>query len=112
LSFTIERNVVIWSDGPLLGSNWSGVPGKNFMVGNNIYWNTKGVTPKLPPGDASSLIADPRFRDVTKDDFRIDASSPVSKVGFVPFTIDAAGRRNVKRYGTVVRRAWPSSREK
>ena len=112
LSFTIERNVVIWSDGPLLGSNWSGEPGKNFLVSKNIYWNTKGVDPKLPPGDASSLVANPRFRDVAKDDFRIDADSPVSKVGFVPFTLDAAGRRNVKPYSVQVRRAWPSSREK
>lgn len=112
LSFTIERNVVIWSDGPLLGSNWSGEPGKNFMVGKNIYWNTKGVTPKLAPGDTGSIVADPGFRNVSKDDFRVDVTSPVSKVGFVPFTLDAAGRRNVKRYGTVVQRAWPSSREK
>jgi len=112
LSFTIERNVVIWSDGPLLGSNWSGEPGKNFIVGKNIYWNTKGVTPKLPPGDTSSIIADPKFRDVSKDDFRIDADSPVNKVGFVPFTLDAAGRRNLKAYYVQVRRAWPSSREK
>jgi hypothetical protein len=112
LSFTIERNVVIWSDGPLLGSNWSGDPGKNFMVGKNIYWNTKGVAPKLAPGDTGSIIADPGFRNVAKDDFRVDVSSPVSKVGFIPFTLDAAGRRNEKRYAAVVRRAWPSSREK
>jgi len=112
LSFTIERNVVIWSDGPLLGSNWSGVPGKNFVVEKNIYWNTKGVAPKLPPGDTSSIIADPKFRDVSKDDFRIDADSPLYKVGFVPFSLDSAGRRNVKPYSIQVRRAWPSSREK
>jgi hypothetical protein len=112
LSFTIERNVVIWSDGPLLGSNWSGEPGKNFMVGKNIYWNTKGIAPKLAPWDTSSIIADPAFRNVAKDDFRVDGSSPVHKVGFVPFTLDGAGRRNEKRYTAVIRRAWPSSREK
>ena len=112
LSFTIERNVVIWSDGPLLGSNWSGEPGKNFIVGKNLYWNTKGITPKLAPGDTGSFVADPGFRNVSKDDFRVDVSSPVSKVGFVPFTLDGAGRRNVKRYSAVIRRAWPSSRDK
>jgi hypothetical protein len=112
LSFTIERNVVIWSDGPLLGSNWSGEPGKNFRVGKNIYWNVKGVAPKLAPGDTGSIIADPKFRNAANDDFRVDDSSPVSKVGFIPFTLDAAGRRNVKRYTAVVQRAWPSSREK
>jgi hypothetical protein len=112
LSFTIERNVVIWSDGPLLGSNWSGEPGKNFIVGKNIYWNTKGIAPKLAPGDTGSIIADPDFRNVSKDDFRVDGTSPVSKVGFVPFTLDGAGRRNEKRYTAVIRRAWPSSKEK
>jgi hypothetical protein len=70
------------------------------------------VAPKLPPGDSSSNIADPKFRNAANDDFRVDVSSPVSKVGFIPFTLDAAGRRNEKRYAAVVRRAWPSSREK
>jgi hypothetical protein len=81
-------------------------------VGKNIYWNTKGITPKLAPGDTGSFVADPGFRNVSKDDFRVDVSSPVSKVGFVPFTLDGAGRRNVKRCTAVIRRAWPSSREK
>lgn len=112
LSFTIERNVMIWSDGPLLGSNWSGEAGKNFIVGKNIYWNTKGIAPKLAPGDTGSIVADPRFRNVEKDDFRILSTSPLSKVGFVPFTLDSAGRRNERRYTAVIRRAWPSSRGK
>jgi hypothetical protein len=91
LSFTFERNIVLWTEGPLLGSNWSGA---NFKLDNNLYWNSAGQPVtfagidfdawKKSGQDTHSLIADPGFVDPADGDFRLRSGSPAEKVGFVP----------------------------
>ena len=101
-SFTFTRNIVMWRDAPLLGSNWSGT---GYEIDRNVYWNTAGKPagprPDIPWAewremghDLKSVVADPRFRDPLKDDFRLKAGSPALKVGFKPFDPRKAGRRN------------------
>ncbi len=107
LSFTAERNIVIWRDGPLLGSSWAGTPGKNFILRNNLYWNTAGDQPTLGDKDTTSKIADPGFVNAEKDDFRLKTNSPALALGFVPFDLNAAGPRSRKPYTRTVPPAFP-----
>lgn len=83
-SFTAERNIIYWREGPLLGSNWAGTPGKNFTVRGNLYWNAAGAKFDLPPGEDSGLVADPLFVAPEKGDFRLKPGSPAARIGFQP----------------------------
>jgi hypothetical protein len=104
-SFTFERNVVYWKDGPLFGSTWKN---DKFVIDHNVYWNAAGKPVAFPGGDLAqwrkrghdvhSVVADPRFRDPDKGDFSFADDSVVKRVGFVPFDVSGAGvRPNGKR---------------
>jgi len=100
-SFTFERNIVYWTTGPLLGSNWND---NNFKLDRNVYWNAAGKPVTFFGGltleqwrakrgqDLNSIIADPLFVDPERDDFRLKPDSPALKVGFQPFDASRAGR--------------------
>lgn len=101
ISFYFERNIVYWTQGVLLGSNWND---NNFRMDWNCYWNAAGK-PVVFPGnlsfaewqakrqqDQNSIIADPGFVDPQKGDFRLKPDSPVLKLGFKPFDYTKAGR--------------------
>jgi len=119
LSFTFERNIVYWKEGPLLGSNWSG---NNYRLDYNLYWNASGQ-PITFAGmtleewqqkgqDLHSIIADPLFEDPDRGDFRLKPGSPAEKIGFQPIDYDRAGRRNMpskpaQRLLTGIKRAFP-----
>ena len=103
LSFTIERNIVYWREGPLLGSDWSG---DKYILHNNLYWNAAGQTVAVPQ-DSGAVIADPLFVAPEKDDFRLQPNSPASRIGFIPFDMNAAGRRDETPYTKNVIPAWP-----
>jgi hypothetical protein len=90
---------VYYNQATLLGGNWSN--GK-FLLDHNLYWNASGSPVVFPGGlslekwqakeqDVHSLIADPKFADAAKCDFRLQADSPAAKIGFEPFDISAAG---------------------
>lgn len=119
LSFTMERNLVLFGDAPLLGSNWTG---DNFKLDNNLYWRVPNPQAEVrkPQSfdfagmtfdawrakgqDVHSLIADPMFMDPAKGDFRLKPSSPALTIGFVPFTqLDCRGLVERK----VLARAFP-----
>jgi len=99
LSFTFERNIVLWDTGSLLASNWSG---SNYRFRNNLYWRTGGRAFDFAGAtleewqrrgqDAGSVVADPKFRNVAKADFRLRDALPAARVGFVPFDVSDAGR--------------------
>ena len=99
-SFTFERNVVYWRDGPLFASTWKD---DKFVVNHNVYWNAAGQPVTFPGGDLAqwrkrghdteSVIADPKFKDPAKGDFSFADESVVRKVGFVPFDVSQAGVR-------------------
>ena len=100
LSFTFERNIVYWREGPLLGSNWSG---SNYKLDRNLYWNPetseftfgeKTLAQWRESGqDEHSLVADPLFVDPQGDDFRLRPDSPALLLGFQPFDLAEAGPR-------------------
>lgn len=98
LSFTFERNIVYWSESPLLGSNWSD---DKYKLDYNLYWNTRGEPVMFKKWtfdewqkrgqDVHSLIADPLFTDPGNGDFSLKPESPALKLGFKPIDISAVG---------------------
>lgn len=102
-SFTFERNIVYWNKGVAFGGNWSGPQAYNVTFDHNCYWafdegkrmfggrdwdgwRKQGM-------DADSVVADPQFLGVAKDDFRVPPDSPAVKAGFVPFDLSGYGPR-------------------
>jgi hypothetical protein len=100
-SFTFERNIVYFSQGDLFGSQWSN---GNYLLDHNIYWRTDDK-PIVFPGnrdfkawqatgqDRHSLIADPKFTDPTRGDFRLSPQSPASKLGIKAIDVTTTGPR-------------------
>lgn len=105
-SFTLEKNIILWREGSLLGSNWSGEPGVNFSLSGNLYWKLGGGA-TLPPGDGSGLVADPKFTDAEKGDFRLRGGSPAERIGYAPWDYSQAGRPGRKPYAGETPRAYP-----
>ena len=101
-SFYFERNIVYWDNGsPLLYSNWND---GRYVMDRNIYWHQGGKVTftegrsleawqRDMKQDQNSIVADPLFMDVAKDDYRLREDSPAFKVGFEPFDQSLAGRR-------------------
>ena len=106
LSFTLTKNIILWKEGPLLGSNWSGEPGKNFTLSGNLYWKTDGSA-KVPTQDATGIVADPKFVDAERGDFRLKPGSPALALGFMAWDLTLAGRTGAKPYVTAAPRAFP-----
>ena len=101
ISFFFERNVVAWdNDSPLLGSNWKD---NNFKLDYNLYWHA-GKPVVFPGGltleqwreqrgqDLHSIIADPKFVNPEKEDYRPQPDSPAFQLGFQAFDPNEAGR--------------------
>ena len=99
-SFTLERNIVYFDQGRLLGSNWTG---DKFTLRNNVYFDTRGTdirfagVPftewKAAGHDAGSVIADPLFVNAGNFDFRLRPESPALKMGFHQIDLAKVGPR-------------------
>lgn len=99
LSFTFDRNIVIWRGGPLLTGDWSG---RNFQVDHNLYFETTGRAVTFAGAtidewrertgqDRHSRIADPGFVDANLRDFRLKPGGPAAEIDFQPFDFTKAG---------------------
>jgi hypothetical protein len=99
ISFTIERNIVYFDEGHLLGNNWKG----GVKMDHNIYWNTRGGEIR-PAGmswkewqtsgmDEGSVIADPLFVNAANYDFRLKPASPALRMGFQQIDASTVGPR-------------------
>jgi len=99
LSFSFTNNIIVWNQGILLGkSGWK--KGKVEMD-RNLYFQTAnqsfdfaGETLeqwRARGRDVNSVIADPKFRDPLKGDWRLPDDSPAFSIGFVPFDPSKAG---------------------
>ena len=110
-AFFFTNNIVYWDNAS--AAFWRGYPSvgtvKDVVVDHNTYWNPQGIASNAFNGgtwerwradgkDEHSQIADPRFRNAAKGDFRLESSSPAVKAGFRPIDASQAGV-----YGT---RAW------
>jgi Right handed beta helix region len=99
LSFTMQRNIVYWSEGKLLASNWSG---DHYAFDDNVYWNASGQPFdfaglsfddwRKKGEDVHSLVADPRFIDAEDGDFRLKPDSPALTLGIESIDARRAGR--------------------
>jgi parallel beta-helix repeat protein len=105
LSFTFERNIVEWRDGPLLGSNWSG---DRYKLDSNVYWREGQPVDfagasladwQAKGQDVHSVVADPQFVDAARGDFRLRPGSPAAQVGFQPLDLRRAGPRPARALG-------------
>lgn len=117
LTFTYERNIVVWDPAvPLLdGGEWNwklnekaerGDPKDSVIFRKNLYWPTDGKVPALLTKthfswddwrklgrDNGSQFADPKFTDIAKRDFHLQPGSPAEKIGFKPWDLGLAGVR-------------------
>jgi hypothetical protein len=102
LSFTFEKNIVIFDRGELLGPGWTGTTA-NFLNKSNVYWDisARPVTfteKKLTFADwqkkgqdLGSIIADPLFVDPAQRDFRLKPGSPALALGIKSIDVSAMG---------------------
>jgi len=102
LSFTFEKNIIVFDRGQLLGSNWTGTTA-NFLNQGNLYWDysARPVTftdQKLSLADwqkrgqdLGSAIADPLFVDPVKRDFRLQPGSPALAMGIKSIDVSSMG---------------------
>jgi len=104
LSFRFERNIVYCDHEGILGGNWRN---GNYKLDHNLYWATTEEPEfagrdfeewQATGQDEHSILADPRFVDAAKGDFRLRRGSPAGKIGFQPIDI-----REIGLYGD---RAW------
>lgn len=118
-NLTFERNIVYYVEGALFTRE------SDLAADNNVYWNTKGEPVVFLNGaslkqwqakglDVHSVVADPKFLNPRRFDFRLRPDSPALKLGFQPIDISKAGltgppelvklARSIKRPPTVVPR--------
>lgn len=98
LSFTFERNIVYWTEGPLLGGRWSD---DQYRLDSNLYFQARGEPVRFGDWsleewqkrgqDVHSVIADPLFVDPENGDFALKPGSPAAQVGFQPIDLSRVG---------------------
>ncbi|MCX8487537.1 MAG: right-handed parallel beta-helix repeat-containing protein, partial [Opitutales bacterium] len=102
LSFTFEKNIIVFDRGDTLGGNWTGTPA-NLLNKDNLYWDysARPVTfteKKLSFADwqkkgqdVGSRVVDPLFVDPARRDFRLQAGSPALALGIKSIDVSAMG---------------------
>jgi hypothetical protein len=102
LSFTFEKNIIVFDRGELFGSNWTGTTA-NFLNKGNVYWDISARPITFPDKkitlndwqkrgqDIGSLVADPLFVDPAQRDFRLKPGSPALALGIKSIDVSAMG---------------------
>jgi parallel beta-helix repeat protein len=118
LSFTFEKNIVMWDDAPLLGGNWgmtlsiyhtddtlreASDTTSRYLMKDNVYWKVGGGEVdfmgltleewQARGQDIGSIIADPKFTDPAGGDYSLAADSPALGIGFQPIDVSTVGPR-------------------
>jgi hypothetical protein len=103
LSFTFERNIVYWKEGPYFRKGYSDKPGEQVVFNRNLYFKTGGGSMDFggmgfedwqkKGQDGESNVADPLFADPEKGDFTLKPESPALKLGFQPIDLSRVGPR-------------------
>ncbi|MBO4287766.1 MAG: right-handed parallel beta-helix repeat-containing protein [Kiritimatiellae bacterium] len=102
LSFTAERNIIYWKNGPVFTKYNATLKETGRIVWKDNFWWMADGAPSFngktfaqwqeEGNDRNGLVVDPQFRDAQKRDFRLNENSPVIKAGFRPFDPSRAGR--------------------
>lgn len=79
-SFTFKGNIIYYTSGRLCNDNWMKVKAVRRC---NLYWHEGGTTDIL--GEEGSIVADPGFRDIKKEDFTPTNREALSRISFKPF---------------------------
>jgi len=95
----LERNIACNANQKMLGgNNWK--DGSRFTADGNCYWSETTAAPDFAGRpfhawkemhDKRGLLADPRFMDAARRDFRLGPDSPALTLGFRPIDISAVG---------------------
>jgi hypothetical protein len=106
LSFTFERNIVLWKEGAFFRKGYSDKPGEQVVFKSNVYWPVDGKPVvfgdkswdewRKMGQDEGTVIADPLFVDPEKGDFTLQPGSPALKLGFQPIDVSKVGPRPTK----------------
>jgi hypothetical protein len=105
-SFFFTNNVVIWNQGTVLGSDWSGTP-ENFVIDGNLYWDLRAganasayhfqkrdwAAWQAAGHDVHSRIGDPLLRDNRRPELGLLPASPAFALGFQPIDLRTVGPR-------------------
>jgi aspartate 4-decarboxylase len=102
LSFSFERNIVYFDQGELFGRTFQWEPEVQVNLKNNIYWRAGGKSfgfagkswdqwRAMGRDKEGSVIADPKFVDPGKRDFRFASDAVIKQTGFQPFDYSQAG---------------------
>lgn len=97
-SFDLVRNIVTTERPELLWGKWSD---KNYRMDRNLYWNVKGSSVTLTGKslaewrtagqDVHSVVANPRFANAARGDFRLRSNAAVRRIGFTPIRLTGFG---------------------
>ncbi|HAM72088.1 MAG TPA: hypothetical protein DCM86_10640 [Verrucomicrobiales bacterium] len=110
LSFYFTNNIVCLDSGKLLGDGWKN---DRFVMEGNLYWDFR---PGADAGklrfttlsleewrrrghDLRSVVADPLFESVERNDYRLRPGSPALALGFHPIDLTDVGVRPLGRRG-------------
>lgn len=105
LSFSFKNNIIYTDKGNMTGNAWTTV---HFFADSNSYWDirTKDIRFgnqsfdqwRLSGKDKNSIIADPRFKNPEKYNFKIANKALLSQIGFQPFNDKEAGVYGSKKW--------------
>ena len=96
-SFTFERNIVYYDTGNLLDGSWEN---DHYSMDYNLFFDASGKPVTFQGAsfddwkkrhDQHSIIADPKFADTRKHDFKLQADSPALGLGFRQIDMSQVG---------------------
>jgi parallel beta-helix repeat protein len=97
-NFTFDRNIVDWTQGPLLNGVWGD---GEYLFDDNLYFQAAGLPLSFggltlsqwqaQGQDLHSLMANPLFTDPYNGDFSLAAGSPAFNLGFQPIDVSTVG---------------------
>ncbi|MBI3923460.1 MAG: right-handed parallel beta-helix repeat-containing protein, partial [Armatimonadetes bacterium] len=102
----MERNIFYWTNPDAILFAAGSLNQEIIRVDNNLYYVSGGTDPRVGWGggltfgdwqkqgfDTHSLIADPLFVDLAKDDYSLKPNSPALELGFEAIDISQVGPR-------------------
>jgi hypothetical protein len=116
-----QRNIFAYHGSKAVLYRFNSLRLPTFACDNNLAWHSGQplrivageIAADVPPEkqwekwqslgfDRHSLLADPRFVDADKDDYRLQADSPAFQLGFKPIPVEKIGP-----YPDADRASWP-----